>query len=107
MAGGQRPFLWHTLASLACVILFFFFKPAGLSWWRVLFEVIFCVGLGHQLVRAILAMRRDSRQGSIELLLCISFVFLILAFVLLPQNVGWVLLVTGFFWRMVVLQVFK
>jgi hypothetical protein len=92
---------------MGCAILFFVFKPAGLSWWRIVLEVIFCVALGHQLVRGILAMRRDSRQGWIELLNSMTFVFFILAVLLIPKPVGWVLVVVGYIWRLVVLRVFK
>jgi hypothetical protein len=105
-APAKNPLVWQTLASIVCLTLFFVFKPSGLAWWRTLLGVIFSVTLGHQLVRGILAMRRDSRQGWIEIAQTIAFVFLILAVLLLPTGAGWAMLVAGFLWPVVAKRVF-
>jgi hypothetical protein len=81
--------------------------PAGSEFWRKAITVILSVSLGFQIATAI-GMARQGRVAAVKAWLeCGAFPVVMAAFLYLPSVQGWLLLISGWFWRFLVRNVWK
>lgn len=106
MARPTNPFVLHTLLGIVCLAVVLFLLPEGTELWRKVFAGIFSITLGFHMGRALLGS--DSGPARIKLWLeAPAFPMLIMAFLRLPEWTGWLMLVIGMLWRLVVAGLFK
>lgn len=107
MSQSRNPLVWHTLASIFFVALFWMIVPSGLVWWKALLCTILCVTLGHQLVTGIQALKQSRYLGVTNILKSFSQAFLIFGFYLVPQTSGWLFLGFAYLWLLIIKGLWK
>jgi len=90
--------LLHVALAAGLLATVIFLIPANTDWWRKSLIIIMSVTAGYHLATAIIT-------SPIKLSLwleCLAFPMVMMGVMMVPSSMGWLLLLTGIFWRAVV-----
>lgn len=101
----SRQFLLpRIIISLLLATLTWWFWPGDSALWRKIIAIILSVALGFQIAAALSSRGVAAAKAWLE---CGAFLCVMAAFLHLPDFSGWVLLVIGWSWRLLVRNLWR
>ena len=100
---ARAAFAIPLLLAVASLSVAMWLTPSELDLWRKIVIGILNITLGFHAASALLA----GAQGVKRWLECLAFPMLMLGFAYVPSGPGWMMLITGWVWRVIVGRVMK